>query len=77
MSGPRRLAVFLSAIWLLGWHFLWSQMWLEVLGVADYWGLQLHGLPHSERDRYFIFGVAPVAVTWGLWWVWNGFRKSN
>jgi hypothetical protein len=59
MSGPRRLAVFFSAFWVIGWWFLYS---------LD---------PYFRLDGYLLLGVAPVAMAWGVWWVWRGFRPAN
>jgi hypothetical protein len=60
MSGPRRLAVFLSAAWF---------GFVLVAYVLD-------GGP-IKWDAVFVFGFVPVVLTWGVWWVWRGFRTHS
>lgn len=54
MSGKRRLAIVITAIWLL---------------VA---------LPIAIREgaEEFVVCLLPVAIAWGGWWVWRGFKKE-
>lgn len=59
MSGPRRLAVLVSA------------MWIAFLPVA-----YMVGGEDVKWDAVVIFS-APVALAWGVWWVWRGFRRST
>ncbi|MEQ1729634.1 MAG: hypothetical protein ABL982_14775 [Vicinamibacterales bacterium] len=36
----------------------------------------LDGLP-IKREGVLLFGVAPLALVWGVWWVWRGFRTQS
>ncbi len=36
----------------------------------------LDGLP-IRREGVLLFGVAPLALVWGVWWVWRGFRTQS
>jgi len=59
MSGPRRLAVFLSIAWMSVW-------------------LLLSSLDEVFRGVFFfVVGVAPVALLWGIDWVVAGFRRNG
>ena len=60
MSGPRRLAVFLSALWIAAWLLMYYA------DIRD--GFNLGG--------FLALGVGPVALAWGVWWVVAGFRRN-
>jgi hypothetical protein len=42
-----------------------------------FWFLAYMFDPVFRWDGFFLFGVAPVAVIGGAWWVINGFRKGG
>jgi hypothetical protein len=57
MSGPRRLAVVLTGVWLAAWYGMYS--------------LDLN--PSFQWDGFFLLAVSPAALAWAAWWVWRGF----
>lgn len=60
MSGPRRLAIFLSALWVGFW------VWAYLTDTRPFmW------------DGFLMFGIAPVALVWGIAWVVAGFRSRG
>lgn len=62
VSGPRRLAIFSTATWIV--------LWLAAYGLDT-------GPGPFRLDGFFLFGLVPPALVWGVWWVWCGFRPRS
>jgi hypothetical protein len=44
------------------WVFIWLLMYM-----TD---------PIFPLMPFLLVGVSPVAIAWGIWWVWCGFRQN-
>ena len=58
LSGPRRLAMFASALWVAFWFVVYAT------SIFDWTG-------------FFLFGILPLGLPWGIWWVVRGFGASR
>jgi len=62
MSGPRRLAIAVSAGWVIVWWLLY--------GVFD------RSSGSFKTDGFVLIGLVPVVIPWTVWWVRQGFKRA-
>lgn len=62
ISGQRRLAIFLSVLWVTGWLVAYA----------------FDRSPGPFKlEGFVLIGVAPPVLAWGVCWVWRGFRPRT
>ena len=59
MSGPRRLPILLTVLWVAFWILAYP------IGGQD---VKWTGVALAS---------SPVALAWGIWWVWRGFTGTR
>ena len=63
--------IFISAIWLFG-VLVYINPWYQSgsgLGGGSY--------GHSNWNDFFLIGVIPIIVLWGIIWIVQGFRNTQ
>ena len=78
LSGKMRIAIIASILWLLfvglslaTYEYSFGPSESGVRSLRRYYG-------HGEFHLYdfMLWGVLPLVIIWGIWWIREGFRKK-
>jgi len=69
-----RLLIFISIVWVIG-ALIYTDPWYRS-GTRGGGFSAPRSYSYSNWDEFFLIGILPVVVLWGIVWIVRGFKKG-